>query len=68
MNYLVHKHKEADMGKKKISSLTQFLSECAGTKVWVGVDVHKRSYSVAICREDGQIGSWRTSSDDDALI
>lgn len=55
------------MGKKKISSLPQFLSECAGSKVWIGVDVHKRSYSVAVCREDGQIGSWRTSSDDDLI-
>ena len=56
------------MGKKKISSLTQFLSEGAGNRVWVGVNVHKRSCSVAVCREDRQIGPWRTSSDDNALI
>ena len=56
------------MGKKKISSLSQFLSECAGQRVWVGGDVHKRSYSIAVCREDGQTGPWRTTSDNDALM
>ena len=56
------------MGKKKISSLSQFLSECAGQRVLVRIDVHERSYSVGVCRGDGQIGSWRTTSANDALM
>lgn len=41
------------MKGKKTSNLEEFFAASAGRKVWIGVDVHKRSYSVAICREDG---------------
>jgi len=56
------------MKGKKTSNLEQFFTESAGRKVWIGVDVHKRSYSVAICREDGAIASWKTAADNDVLI
>ncbi|MBQ8743644.1 MAG: hypothetical protein IJZ18_00465, partial [Mailhella sp.] len=56
------------MKKKGSSNLEQFLSESIGQKVWIGVDVHKRSYSVALCREDGNIVSWKTSADNQALL
>lgn len=56
------------MKKGKFSSLDQFFAESFGRKVWIGVDVHKRSYSVAICRDDGVTVSWKTAADNDALV
>jgi transposase len=56
------------MKKSKVSNLDHFFAESFGRKVWVGVDVHKRSYSVAVCREDGLMVSWKTVADNDALI
>ena len=56
------------MKGKKTSTLERFFEESAGHKAWIGVDVHKRSYSVAICRDDGAIISWKTVADNAALI
>jgi transposase len=56
------------MKEKKTSNLEQFFVESAGRKIWIGVDVHKRSYSVAVCRDDGVIVSWKTTADNDALV
>lgn len=56
------------MKRKKISNLEQFFAESLNRKVRIGVDVHKRSYSVAVCREDGMIASWKTAADNDALV
>ena len=56
------------MKKGKVSNLEQFFAESFGRTVWIGVDVHKRSYSVAICREDGVMVSWKTTADNDALV
>ncbi len=39
-----------------------------GFDIWVGVDVHKNSYSVAILSANGVIHSYRTSSDNQALL
>lgn len=56
------------MKKGKVSNLEQFFVESFGRKVWIGVDVHKRSYSVAVCRDDGVMVSWKTAADNDALV
>ena len=56
------------MKKGKVSNLDQFFAESIGRKVWVGVDVHKRSYSVAVFRDDGVMVSWKTAADNDALM
>lgn len=39
-----------------------------GEKIWVGVDVHIKSYSVAILTEKGLRYSFSTSSDNGALV
>ena len=39
-----------------------------GVDIWVGVDVHKRSYSVAVLSANGVLHTYRTSSDKQALI
>lgn len=41
------------MKKGKISNQDQFFAGSSKRNVWIGVDVHKRSYSVAVCRDDG---------------
>lgn len=56
------------MKKGTFSSLEQFFPESFGRKVWIGVDVHKRSYSVAICRDDGVTASWKTAAVNDTLV
>ena len=56
------------MKKGKISNLAQFFVESFGRKVWIGVDVHKRRYSVAVRRDDGVMISWKTAADNDALM
>jgi len=56
------------MKGRKRTSLEHFFEESFGREVWVGVDVHKRSYSVAICRDDGVMVSWKTAADNDALV
>lgn len=56
------------MKKGRVSNLEQFFAESFGRKVWVGVDVHKRSYSVAVCRDDGAMASWKTTADNEALV
>jgi transposase len=56
------------MKSRKVSNLERFFAESFGRKVWVGVDVHKRSYSVAVCRDDGVMVSWKTAADNSALV
>ncbi len=55
------------MAEIKISSLHRFVEAFSGGKVWVGVDVHKRSFSVALLRPDGMIKDWTCPSDIKAL-
>jgi len=56
------------MKGSKVSNLDQFFAASFGHRVWIGVDVHKRSYSVAVCRDDGVMVSWKTAADNDALV
>lgn len=55
------------MAKSKISSAHQFVEAFSSEKIWVGVDVHKRSFSVALLRADGMIKSWTCPSDINVL-
>lgn len=45
---------EANMARDSITSLAQFVTGLEEQPVWVGVDVHKHSYHVAILRCDGR--------------
>jgi len=56
------------MDKKRISKLESFFAASVGKKVWAGVDVHKRSYSVALLREDGSTVERKTVADNLQLI
>lgn len=49
---------------KKISSasLITFMNTCDDQNIWIGVDVHKKSWAVALYREDGEILTFSTTS------
>ncbi|WP_419785296.1 hypothetical protein [Pseudodesulfovibrio sp.] len=36
------------MAKLKVSSVHRFVEAFRGEEIWIGVDVHKRSYSVGL--------------------
>ena len=57
------------MAKKSITHWQDIVEESNnGANIWVGVDVHKRSYSVAVLSANGVIHTYSTSSDNLALI
>lgn len=51
------------MAKFKVSPVCQFVEAFSGDKVWVGVDVHKKTYSVALLRPDGMVKDWSCPAD-----
>ena len=48
------------MAKNSISDLTKFIDADPEAKFWMGMDVHKRSYSIALLRTDDSIHTWTT--------
>lgn len=48
------------MARLSVAGIRAFAEECAGETVHVGIDVHKRSYSVALLRCDGAWKEWTT--------
>jgi len=57
------KPKEANMIKKCTENLVSFINTCEDQKIWIGIDVHKRNWAVALYRKDGQVLTFSTSSD-----
>ena len=55
------------MAKLTVPASHRFVEGFYDLPVFVGVDVHKRSYSVAILRPDGQLLDWTTPADPDQL-
>lgn len=43
------------MAKSNLTSLNNFVEKFSGHEFWVGADVHKRSYHIAIYRVDGKV-------------
>lgn len=50
------------MARKIISSIEKFVAGFESKPFFIGVDVHKRTYSFAIRREDGEIYTFSTTS------
>ncbi|PLY00869.1 MAG: IS110 family transposase [Desulfuromonas sp.] len=46
------------MAKFSLSSLQAFVSGFEQQPFWIGIDVHKRSYYIALKRSDGQSTTW----------
>lgn len=56
------------MARVSLSKIKGFVSAGSSAPVWVGVDVHKTSYSVAVLRSDGQVKAWSTSADEQVFV
>ncbi len=53
----------------KSERLARFAASTVGEAVFVGVDVHKRTYSVALfCLADGQVESWNCPAGEAGLV
>jgi len=50
------------MKRINTASLITFINTCDDQNVWVGVDVHKKSWAVALYREDGELFTFSTTS------
>lgn len=55
------------MARISVAGIRTFVEGSGGKTVHVGVDVHKRSYSVALLRSDGAWKEWTTPSNPKAL-
>lgn len=55
------------MARASVTGIRKFVEGGKGKVVHVGVDVHKRSYSVALLRSDGAWKEWTTPSSPKAL-
>lgn len=55
------------MAKFSLSSLQTFVSGFEKQSFWIGIDVHKRSYYIALRRSDGHCTTWVAPSDPDSF-
>lgn len=51
------------MARLTVSSVHRFVEAFSNEKIWVGVDVHKKTFSVALLRSDGMIKDWSSPAD-----
>lgn len=57
------------MSKKRSSTWDAIVEESRkGIRIWVGVDVHKKNYSVAVFSDTGVLHHFVTSADNQSLI
>ena len=56
------------MARLTVSSLNEFVEGWRGQEFFVGVDVHARSYHVALRRADGKSHAWVAPADPKALV
>lgn len=53
---------------RKVSQVDSFVKGFEQKSWWVGLDVHRRSYAVALRRADGQMHTWTSAPDPNALL
>jgi transposase len=56
------------MAKYSLSALQSFLSPYQAESFWIGLDVHKRSYHVALLRADGKTFTFTTVASPEAFV
>ena len=56
------------MSRTSLSQIHQFIEGYSSGKFWIGIDIHKRSYSLALLREDGMSYTWVTTADPIRLV
>ncbi|MFZ1730278.1 MAG: IS110 family transposase [Bacteroidota bacterium] len=53
---------------RKVSRLESFVKGYEPGDWWIGIDVHKRSYAIALRRSDAQIHTWTSPADPQGFI
>ena len=56
------------MAKSSVSALQQFVSGFESQSFWLGIDVHKQSYSFALRRADQRCFTWKGPADPRAVV
>jgi len=56
------------MAKSSVSALQQFVSGFESQSFWLGIDVHKQSYSFALRRADQRCFTWKGPADPKAVV
>jgi transposase len=56
------------MAKSSVTTLRQFVSGFESQPFWLGIDVHKQSYSFALRRADQQYLTWKGPADPKAVV
>lgn len=56
------------MAKPSVPSLRQFVSGFESQPFWLGIDVHKQSYSCALRRADQRCFTWKGPADPKAVV
>jgi len=51
------------MARLTVSSVHRFVEAFSDERIWVGVDVHKKTFSVALLRSDGMIKDWSSPAE-----
>jgi len=65
---LIKSRKEANMATYSLSALKTFTSVHQTDPFWIGVDVHKRSYHIALLRADSQAMTLTSTASPEAFI
>lgn len=60
--------KETNMAKKRLTKMEAFVEGFQEEVFWVGIDVHRKSYHMALQRADGQTHTWVTSPAPSSVI
>jgi transposase len=56
------------MARTSVAGLWQFVKGFESEIFWIGIDVHKRSYHLALLRADGRTATWVGPPEPDALV
>jgi transposase len=56
------------MAKSSVTNLRQFVSGFESQPFWIGIDVHKQSYSFALRRADQRCFTWKGPADPTAVM
>jgi hypothetical protein len=65
---LIKSRKEANMATYSLSTFKTFTSVYQTDPFWIGVDVHKRSYHIALLRADSQAMTLTSTASPEAFI
>jgi transposase len=56
------------MAASSLAKIKRFVRKQEGASYWVGVDVHKKTYSIALRRDDGEAEVWGNPASPEVLV